>query len=181
MAVVLENNLIQIHESGMIFGDFDHDDCFAIEEDPFYKSLKSDNFKSVEFVLCRTRDDDCKLLFVEAKSKLNHGSFTMQFHDEIKKISQKFMDSLQIICGIWHGGHKNEVQLPSGFACFYEGGKGIEFVLVFKDCNSEQLLTISDAITRELRKEIKLWKFKVSAPNEEFAKNKELVVANNPA
>ena len=169
---------MRIFESGMTFGDFDKDDCFNIEKYELYKkSLSHLGFKTVEFVLYRHD----KLLFVEAKPSLRTEVNGNRFSDEVADISQKFMDALQIVCGLWHGGRKDKAKLPQSFSQFHKNGKGIVFVLVVKDGKKKDLLTTSRAISRQLLRENRLWRFDIKVLNEELAKNEKLVVASNLA
>ena len=176
---------MQTSESGMVFSDmtfkdFGKDNCFQIEESKLYKSLKHLGFKTVEFVAYRAgnHEGDCRLLFVEAKTTLRSEKDMPRFSDEIADISQKFIDALQIVCGAWHGGKKNTVKLPDNFTQFRENGKKIVFILVVKNSGKEELLTVADAISRQLLKEIRLWKFEVKVFNEELAKKENLILGD---
>jgi len=119
--------------SGMQFRkDFGADNCYLIEDSYLHKqSLSSYGFKAVEFVLyiSSNSNESSKLIFVEAKIKIKPPENAKKFSDEIADISQKFIDSLQIICGIWHGGCKDKTPIPANFAHYREYGKKI--ILVF--------------------------------------------------
>ena len=173
---------MQIPESDMIFGDFSADDCFWIEKSRLYSiSLRHLGFKSVEFVLYRSgiTPSDGELLFVEAKTSLRHNYNGLSFAAEISDISQKYMDALQIVCAIWHGGRKESEKLPRNFIKFYESGKKIVFILVVKNGDRENLPTVGDAIRKRLLKENRLWKFEVLAINESDARKKNLIVTED--
>ena len=158
----------------MLFGDFDEANCLHIEKLDFYnKELSFHGIKSVEFVLYRP--EKSRLLFVEAKTALPIKERKGWLDSEITKISQKFMDSLQLACGIWLGGHKVKTKLPDNYANFFGKGVQIVFILVIKRREGD-LLHIADAIKTRLLKEHKLWNFSVLALNEELARNKDLVV-----
>ncbi|MCL2361200.1 MAG: hypothetical protein FWC73_05245 [Defluviitaleaceae bacterium] len=170
--------------SDMRFRDFgaDNCDCYRIEDSNLYrKSLRHLGYKSVEFVVYNSsgRAGESMLIFVEAKTTLRPQNSKSRFSDEIADISQKFMDSLQIICGIWHGGRKGKTQLPANFAQFYESGKKIVFALVVKNSEKRELLTVADAIYRKLLKERRLWKFDVKVLNEELSQKENLVLAED--
>ena len=166
--------------SGMKFRDFGIDNCYRIEESELYKtSLRHLGFKTVEFVIYHSACDagESKLIFVEAKTTLRQESAKIRFAEEIAGISQKFMDALQIVCGMWHGGRKGKkVSLPANFDQFRKYGSGIVFVLVVKICDKKDLLTVSDAISRKLLKESRLWRFKVKVLDEELAQKENLVL-----
>lgn len=165
--------------SGMKFRDFGADNCYKVEESALYKkSLKHLGYKAVEFVarLTTNHSEENSLLFVEAKTALLPEKSKDRFSNEIAAISQKFMDSLQIVCGIWHGGRKDKEHLPATFAQFRENGKKIVFVLVVKNSDKKGLLTIADAISKQLLKEKRLWRFDVKVLTEELAKKENLVL-----
>ena len=167
------------NESGMTFGDFCKENCFWVEKSKLYnKSLKHLGFKSVEFVLYQedASNNDNKLLFVEAKTSLRIEDTANKFSAEITNISQKFMDSLQLICGAWHGGRRDSVPLPANFSKFYDAGKRIVFLLVVKTINKDDLLIVKDTISRQLLKERRLWQFDVWVLDEELAVKEELIL-----
>jgi len=176
---------MQILESGMLFGDFSDDDCFWIEKSKIYDvSLKHLGFKSVEFVLHRYDNSENstnrnELLFVEAKTTLHPSVAGREFSAEISDISQKFIDALQIVCAAWHGGRKDKIKLPMNFKRYFESGKKIVFMLVLKNEPTIGLSIIGDAISKQLLKENRLWKFDVIVLSEEFAIIENLVLANN--
>ncbi|MCL1999601.1 MAG: hypothetical protein FWG65_12640 [Turicibacter sp.] len=162
--------------SDMQFRDFGTDNCYRIEESNLYIETLEKAFKIVEFVVYQPIDADTgKLIFVEAKTNLPPQTKSA-FNKEIADISQKFMDALQVICGIWHGGLKNTVQLPANFDKFRENGKDIVFLLVAKSLDNESLLDVEEAIYKKLMKERKLWNFDVRVLNEEFAKRENFVL-----
>ena len=165
--------------SCMKFRDFGADNCYLIEESQLYQtSLRHLGFKTVEFVTYRSANDtkESKLIFVEAKTTLRPESAVSRFADEIADISQKFVDSLQIICGVWHGGRKDKVYLPANFDQFRENGKKIVFILIVKNGDARNLLTVKEAISRKLLKENRLWRFEVKVLDEELARKENLVL-----
>ena len=98
--------------SGMKFIDIGSDNCFRIEDSKLYqKSLSHLGFKSVEFVNYHAAENinESKLIFIEAKTTLRQTCNGSRIADEVTDISQKFMDALQIICGIWHGSRKDKM------------------------------------------------------------------------
>jgi len=168
--------------SDMKFRDFGADNCFFIEESRLYKkSLHHLGFKTVEFVAFSPADQmtDSKLIFVEAKTTLRQASAKARFEEEIGDISQKFIDALQLVCGVWHGGRKGKVSLPANFALFRESGKKIVFVLVVKNIEEANLFNIKSAILDKLRRESILWKFDLMVLSEELAMEEKLVLAED--
>ena len=166
--------------SDMKFRDFGVDNCYLIEESRLYQtSLRHLGFKTVELVIYRSTSDTGggKLVFVEAKTTLRPENAAFRFADEINDISQKFIDALQIICGVWHGGRKGKVHLPKNFDQFRENGRQIVFILVVKSGDERDLLTVKDAISKKLLKEKRLWRFDVEVLSEELAQKGNLVLA----
>lgn len=168
--------------SDMKFRDFGADNCYKIEESKLHKkSLKHLGYKTVEFVAYLSADtiEESSLIFVEAKTTLRPTNNMIRFDDEIEDISQKFMDALQIVCGVWHGGRKGKEYLPANFAHFRENGKKIVFTLVVKNGEKKELLTVADAIYKKLLKERRLWRFDVKVLNEELAQKENLVLVED--
>ena len=72
------------------------------------------------------------LLFVEGKNTLPAKNNVSAFNEEISDISYKFMDSLQLACGIWFGGHNRKVEIPKNGIRFFSYGVQIVFVSIAK-------------------------------------------------
>lgn len=80
---------INIEESGVIFGSFNKDKIFEIEEQ--LKTLpRGDDFRKVEFIL----EAEEKLIFLEAKSSIPRER--KEFYGQIK---EKFIDSMLLFIG----------------------------------------------------------------------------------
>jgi hypothetical protein len=168
--------------SDMKFRDFGTDNCFFIEESRLYKkNLGRNGFKTVEFVAFSPSDkaEDSKLIFIEAKTTLRQESAKARFEEEINDIPQKFMDVLQLVCGVWHGGRKGKVSLPANFALFQESGRKVVFVLVVKNIEETNLFNVKSAILDKLRRESILWKFDLMVLSEELAMEEKLVLARD--
>ena len=168
--------------SDMKFKDFGADNCFLIEESRLYKnSLKTRGFKTVEFVafIPANQAEDSKLVFVEAKTTLRQESAKPEFEKEINGISQKFIDALQIVCGLWHGGRNDKVSLPANFALFRDRGKKIVFVLVVKNIEETNLFNVKSAILSKLHRESILWKFELIVLSEKLAMGENLVLGRD--
>ena len=63
------------------------------------------------------------------------------------------------------------------FELYRESGMKIIFLLVVKNSDKKDLLTVADAIYKKLLKESRLWKFDVKVLNEELAQKENLVLA----
>ena len=141
---------MRIIEEGLTFGDYHDADCFHIEKTNIYKRLSGKGIKSVEFLLYRPEEN--KLLLVEGKSTLPAQNNKIAFDEEISEISRKFMDSLQLACGIWFGGHNQKIAMPKNCMDFFRYGVQIVFILVIKYRKGD-LLHIADSIKKQLLKE----------------------------
>jgi len=97
------------------------------------------------------------------------------FKKEVTEISQKFMDSLQLTCGIWFGEHNRNVTVPENCTNFLRYGEQIVFVLVIKN-RKGNLVYIADMIKQLLLKEHRLWRFEIVVLNEDDAFEKKLVI-----
>jgi len=162
-----------ISESDMLFGDYDEANCFWIEKTDLYGSIAGKGYKSVEFVL--HRPDRYELQFVEGRSTLPAQGNVERYNEDIAEISQKFMDSLQLACGIWFGEHNSKVAVPQNGRSFFEYGTQVTFVLVIKNRRGK-MTAIAEKIKREILREYRLWGFKIVVMSEEIAIRDNLVV-----
>ncbi|OAV67445.1 hypothetical protein Barb6XT_01476 [Bacteroidales bacterium Barb6XT] len=153
-----------LHHSGM---DFIADNAFPIEESQAYKSVC--DVKSVEFV--RIKKD--KLLFVEAKTSIaNPENSPEPFREEIKKICDKYIHSLNLFSAIKTGVYEDA--LPDGFEVANK--VSIKFILVVRDHKSEWCRPIQLAIKQSLPKYFKnIWKPDVLVVNHDTAKKYSLI------
>ena len=83
---------------------------------------------------------------------------------------------MQLACAIWLGSHKNKAKFPTNVSLFFQHGGLFRFVLVIKEHEKELLPYVEEAIKVKLKKELRLWKFEVTALNEELATEKKLVI-----
>ena len=171
---------MRIYEEGsdLTFGDFSERDCFHIEKSRLYqKSLSTHGVKTVEFALIHpdTSNGTGKLWLVEARKSFSHQE--NRFNSNITEISQKFIDSLQMSCSIWLGSHRNKAKLPSNIEDFFKHGGLFRFVLVIKEHDKRELLTIiGEAIKAKLKKEFRIWRFEIEVLDEELAIRRGLVI-----
>ena len=154
--------------SYMDFGEFDEANCFQVEKIRLYERLKGKGFKVVEFVLHRPETNE--LLFIEAKTSL-----AKQFEDNMPEICKKFMDSLQLIGGIWFGEYNAKVELPDNKESFLAYGTQIVFILVVKNLRSKPQ-AVAECIKQKLKREHLLWRFKIWVMNEATAVKAKLVI-----
>ena len=165
---------MRIIENGLVFGDYDDANCFHIEKTDIYNRLSGKGVNSVEFILYRP--EDRQLLFIEGKNTLASRTNRVSLNENISKIASKFMDSLQLTCGIWFGEYNRQVEVPKNGINFLQYGVRIIFVLVIKNRKGD-LQYIADMIRTQLKKEYRLWKFKILVMNEHNAKKMKLIVS----
>jgi len=164
--------------SDLWFGDFNESDYFRIEECDYYKRvLKHESIKAVDCVLCRRSDSGMHIVFVEAKKNLYYGG--KGYENKTSHIAKQFMDSLHLICGSWFSGEDAKINLPGGFAQYYQHHGQIVFTLVVKNCPKDELLLIEDALVAILKRENLIWNIKIRAYDEELATEKSILVPQN--
>ena len=162
--------------------DFIDDNAFHIEI-----SLKKGNgIKSVEFV----RSIGDTLFFIEAKSSFpNPNSSTPNpdkenktgselFQEEIDKISDKFIHSLNLYSaievGVIEGGFPSEYKPPKMTKLVF-----VVFVLVIKDFEKSRCKTVNNALGNKIRESIcmeKIWKPEVCVINHKTAIKKSFAL-----
>jgi hypothetical protein len=82
---------VQVHESGVTFGDFCDADVFLVEQAVTNAQMQQDRIKSVEFILRQEVSGKSVVSLVEAKSSIP--SETAGFFDDIR---QKMLSSLAV-------------------------------------------------------------------------------------
>lgn len=82
---------VQVHESGLTFGNFDEADVFLIEQAVAQVQLSAAGVKSVEFILRQERSGSLAISLVEAKSSIPRNSA-----DFFAEIRQKMLHSLAV-------------------------------------------------------------------------------------
>lgn len=96
---------VTIKESGVVFGPFNSDQLFHIEDSKYYDQGDS-GLKTVEFVYSSASKNN--LLFVEAKTSapnVNNKDSTQNIKDYILDLERKFYHSLATMFGLINGRH----------------------------------------------------------------------------
>ncbi len=140
--------MVEVEESGILFGPFSKADFFAIESAVKQKKLSSEGICSVEFVVQKNN----ALIFLEAKSSIPRESTA--FFDEIVK---KFEHSLTIFANALLNRNVLHDDLPMGLAhtdCFLQQ---VKLFLVIKDVPREYLPSMTDKLRSPLKELRKLW------------------------
>lgn len=170
---------VVIRESGMIFGPFEADNCFWIENSTIYRKLQN-GVKIAEFLLLQP--DINSLLVLEAKTSSpnpTNGDSQSKFEDYITEIADKLLNALTLgvtICLERHVDSSNEV--PAGFRGLTFNGLKIILILIIKDHKRQWLSPVNDALKKKLASTIKIWPLDVIVLNESLAQKRGLVVSD---
>ena len=170
---------LRIYEKGseMVFGDYGIGDLFHIEKTELYKKLNGKGFKTVEFVLLRPNMK--QVWFVEARKTMPAKSNKTRLDEDIVEISQKFVDSFMLACGIWFGQHVSKVEMHGNGDRFFKYGNRVIFALMLKN-RKGKLTAIAEYIKQKFPKAVRmLWEFDVVVLNEEMAIDENIIVAEN--
>lgn len=161
--------MVNVYESGMMFGSFCKDDFFAIEKVVQEDKLSGDGVCSVEFLV----KQDSSLIFLEAKS-----SIPRETEDFFNEITKKFSHSLIIFVNSLLKRNRLQCHLPSGLSndkCFL---LKIKLLLVIKGVPDEYLMLLTDKLRSSLQELPKLWNV---APNDILVINEARAIKYNLA
>ena len=160
-------------DSGMRFI---RDNAFRIEKSDVHEKVKSNGVKVVEFI----RIIENQLLFVEAKKSLrdpNSGERAVKFfEEEIEKIRDKFINSLNLFVSIKIGVY--DVNYPDDF--ILPKNVSLVFALVVKEHDEIRCKLINDVLVQSINQVMPrywmyIWKPIVQVMNHEMAVSQNLV------
>lgn len=168
-----------IPESEMIFGKFNEEYLFHIEQSKIYKDLGS-GIKTVEFVL---KYDENSIVFLEAKkscpnvaNRYESEEKEQKFEKYYSSIADKFVASLQIYLASILGKYQDTSEV--GFELLNVKsvcGIRLKFILVVK--NAEDITWLAGPLA-ELKARLlyirKIWGIEVAVLNEELARQYNL-------
>ena len=166
--------MIQIRESGMIFGNYEQPCLYRIENSKLHKEL-GDGIKSVEFILLR---DANKIFFIEAKSSSPKAETNaVRYHEFIDEIADKFIHSFNMFSA-WKVGRLDDAG-EAGDKLQAVRMKDIStiFILVIRGHRREWLLPLQEELNRKLRCQRSIWKSRVIVMNDEIAKQYHLIIS----
>lgn len=168
---------MKIEESGMTFGEFDELDIFQVEN--FTGMIVGS--KAVEFVWKKNQRNI--IVFVEAKSSISKPNNKPDFDNNINEIYRKFLDSLLVLFSI-HCDRNIEIKenISTRFHNIDWKNMKIYFHLVVKDFKQEWLPPISDALRKNCKHFLNIFKIPVehmAVINESMAIEKGLVISKN--
>lgn len=162
---------IQILESGVLFGDFDADSLFQIEQSEAVKKL-GDGISKVEFIY--RAENEHNVIFLEAKSSYPRDA--VAFFEEIK---QKMLHSLIIWFTSVSGRHLNiKEELGQNLNKIKLLRKPIQLLLVIPKMPDDACVQASHKFRKSWDVERRLWNIKdidIVVLNTERARKKGLV------
>lgn len=167
--------MIQITESNMIFGDFEEDKVFQIEDSKLHKNV-GNGIKVVEFILLSKENE---LSFIEAKSSSPRPTENniIRFNEFISEISEKFIHSFNLyyssILGRCTDYEREEIN--DRFKNLDNSKIKFKFILVIKGHKVEWLMPLSDALKKNLAYHNTIWNSQVVVLNDEMAKDYRLI------
>ncbi|MGO5138574.1 hypothetical protein ACTQ31_17840 [Clostridium butyricum] len=165
--------MIQINESNMIFGYFEEDRVFQIENSKLHKNI-GNGIKVVEFILLSKENE---LSFIEAKSSSPKPikDNIIRFNEFINEISDKFIHSFNLYYSAILQRCKECEELNASFMNLDNSQINFKFILVIKGHRTEWLMPLSDALKESLSYHNTIWKSKVIVFNDELAKKYKLI------
>ncbi|MCC8103583.1 MAG: hypothetical protein LIP11_15460 [Clostridiales bacterium] len=170
---------VEIHESGMSFGEYDDNQVFQIEKSRQYtEKLMQSGIKSCEFVLRREE----KLYFVEAKTTCprqieadSPEEKKWKYQEYINDIVLKMRHSLILYANILLDRYADE-GVPEKLMEKDLSDVEIRLVLVVKNAEKAWLEPFVEVFNKALHDELKIWKIPcVMVINELTARKKGLV------
>lgn len=152
---------ILIEESEMIFGPFQEEHCFHIEQSGTYKRIE-DGVKMAEFILLKNpASGQAALWIVEAKSSAPQVKGHKDFDRYISEIQEKFVNALALgwtSCLRRHA--ESRVELPAAFRQLDLEKVTVKFILVIrKKYTGDWHVPLRDALEKALRATRKTWAF----------------------
>lgn len=165
--------MIQINESNMIFGYFEEDRVFQIENSKLHKNI-GNGIKVVEFILLSKENE---LSFIEAKSSSPKPvkDNIIRFNEFINEISDKFIHSFNLYYSAILQRCKECEELNPSFMNLDNSQINFKFILVIKGHRTEWLMPLSDALKESMAYHNTIWKSQVVVFNDELAKKYKLI------
>lgn len=147
--------IVQIQESGVLFGDFEAKDLFEIEKSPSVISL-GEGVCKVEFVYHQKETE--RVIFLEAKT-----SYPRQADDFLQEIKSKMLHSLTIWFATVGGRHAPiKQEMGATLQKHTMLTKPIHFVLVVPNMPNEHCVMASEKFRQCFNIERRLWNIRDS-------------------
>lgn len=162
--------MVQIEESGMVFGNYPEEKVFKLENSQTHKAV-GEGVRSVEFLYLLKED---MLAFVEAKSSSPRKETSMERYNEfINEIMEKFVHSFDMYVASKVGRYDE----LSGLVASSDAAElRYRFVLVINGHKPSWLLPLKEELNRKLLYHRKIWKSDVIVMNDEVARGKGLIL-----
>lgn len=162
--------MVQIEESGMVFGNYPEEKVFRLEDSQTHKAV-GQGVRSVEFLYMLKED---LLAFVEAKASSPRKETNMERYNEfINEILEKFVHSFDMYMASKVGRYDE----LSGLVASGDDIKlRYRFVLVINGHEPSWLLPLKEELNRKLLYHRKIWKSDVIVMNDEVARDKGLIL-----
>ena len=166
--------LFRKEESEMVFGSYQMEDVFPIEDSKLYDKLKKYGIKTVEFILFQ-KD---KLMFIEAKKttpNYNSDNNLEKYNDYISEISQKFCDSIDIYMSTYIG-RQIDSEFSQKMKLANISDFEIRLLVVIKNAYEDSLCHYTDKLRIVLNRKMKKWSnCQLFVISEEQARKKGLI------
>lgn len=162
--------MIQIEESGMIFGNYPEERVFRLECSKTHQDA-GEGVRTVEF-LYLMKDD--MLAFVEAKSSSPRKETSIERYNEfIDEILEKFVHSFDMYAASKMGRYD---EISGLIADGNDAELRYRFILVINGHQPSWLLPLKEELARKLLYHRKIWKSDVIVMNDEVARSKGLIL-----
>ncbi|MBK5964236.1 hypothetical protein CCR95_09090 [Thiocystis minor] len=144
---------ILLEESGMCFGPFDVDDCFAIEQSPLYQRMRQ-GVKIAEMAVLRQAQGGLTVWIIEAKSSSPRPAGTDdagRLDRFINEVSEKLDNALKITLASCLGRHgATRDLLPRNFITLDLAKVSFRLILVVKGHQPDWCAPLQDALHKAL-------------------------------
>lgn len=161
-------------ESCMLFGPFEKERVFGIENSELHqKAGRDDGVSAVEFLYLRQGKNRELLYFIEAKSSSpNRSSSIQKYEDFIDQIVSKFLHSLNTYASAKLGRY---MELDGEIAAISDKNLEYRFILVINGHERDWLTGLQEDLDSCLASYRKIWKSDVIVMNEAMAMELELI------
>lgn len=165
--------MLQISESGMVFGNYRPERVFKIENSQIHNRMGT-GIKSVEFILLKGED---KIFFVEAKSSSPKAETSWERYQEfLNDITEKFIHSFNMLCAWYLGRIDDGGQVGTELKMATYADAGFIFVLVIRGHRAEWLLPLQEELNQKMRSHNSIWKSRVIVMNDSIAREYYLIL-----
>ena len=170
--------MITITESGMTFGPFEEDHCFAVEKCEAYDRIK-DRVKIAEFVWLRDDLTPPTIWIVEAKSSSPRSESPQPFAAFITEIQEKLLNALtMVLSACLKRPESAYTELSAPFREITLSALDARLILVIHGHQADWLSPLNDALSKALHATVKTWGLTTPAVivlNDDLARRYKLI------